>query len=136
VTPVFLLDASVLIPLLSAEHVQHDRAAAWAGGLAQFALCPVVEGAFVRFAVRLGAHAREAQEALRSVHARSGFEFWPDSVSYADVDVDEVRGHAEVTDAYLAGLASARGGVLATLDQDLAAAWPESTLLLPDQSSY
>lgn len=65
------------------------------------------------------------------LRSRPGFNFWSDSVSYAEVDLSRVRGHGQVTDAYLVGLAAANAGVLATLDQGLADAWPESTLLLP-----
>lgn len=128
----FLLDSSVLIALTAAEHVHHQRAVAWASDLSRFAVCPVTEGALVRFAVRLGARATEVQQTLRLLRSRKGFEFWPDSISYVDLDLGHVRGHAQVTDSYLAGLATSRGGMLATLDQDLAQQFPESALLLPE----
>ena len=124
-TTTYLLDSSVLIPLTAAEHVHHERAANWAASATHLAICPVVEGAVVRFAVRLGARATDVQETLRLVRARTGVEFWPDSISYADLDL------AHVTDAYLAGLATSNGGILATLDEELAELCPESTLLLP-----
>jgi len=131
VTTTYLLDSSVLIPLTSAEHVHHERAARWATGVSSFATCPLVEGALVRFAVRLGARAQEVQETLRLVRSRHGFEFWPDALSYADADLAHVRGHSQVTDAYLAALAVSNGGILATLDEGLAQDCPRSTLLLP-----
>jgi hypothetical protein len=46
--------------------------------------------------------------------------FWPDSVSYADADLDHVRGHRQVTGAYLASLVAGRpGSSLATFDGGL-----------------
>ena len=45
--------------------------------------------------------------------------FWPDSVSLTDrriFNASHVRGHRQVTDVYLLGLARKMGGYLATLD--------------------
>lgn len=131
-TMTFLLDSSVLIPLTAAEHVHHERAVRWASDVSHFAVCPVIEGALVRFAVRLGARATDVQQALILLRSRDGFEFWPDSISYVDLNLDHVRGHAQVTDSYLAGLATSNGGILATLDEGLAQQFPESALLLPE----
>ncbi|GFG85164.1 PIN domain-containing protein [Mycolicibacter algericus] len=47
-------------------------------------------------------------------------EFWPDSLSFADVTLTGVIGHRQVTDAYLAQLARAHNGRLATFDRGLA----------------
>ena len=67
----------------------------------------------------------------RAVHAAPGCEFWPDEVSYADADLQHVRGHRQVTEAYLVSLAARRGGRLATLDEGLRRERPQTTLLLP-----
>lgn len=128
----YLLDANVLIALTVADHEHHERTSVWASGITGFAVCPVVEGALVRFLVRLGEGAVVAQQVLRAVHAAPGFEFWPDSVSYAVADLGPVRGHRQVTDAYLVGVAASRaGGVLATLDEGLAQVYPDRTLVVP-----
>lgn len=129
----YLLDANVLIALTVSEHEHHDRAAVWAAGIERFAICPVVEGALVRFLVRTGETPSVATTLLRAVHALPGCEFWPDSLSYADAPLDHVRGHRQVTDAYLAGLAAAGGdrSGLATLDEGLARELPELTVLVP-----
>ena len=50
----YLLDANVLIALTVAEHEHHDRASTWAATINGFAVCPIVEGALVRFLVRTG----------------------------------------------------------------------------------
>jgi len=129
----FLLDANVLIALIAREHVHHERVMRWAAGIRRFALCPIVEGALVRFAVRLGASLAEARETLRLVRERPGYEFWPDSLSYADARLDNVRGHRQVTDAYLASLVAARPDAkLATLEEALARSLPDVALLVPE----
>jgi len=128
----YLLDANVLIALTVAEHEHHERASAWASTIDGFAVCPVVEGALVRFLVRMGESAGVAKSVLRAVHAVPGCEFWPDSLSYVDTDLGHVRGHRQVTDAHLVSLAASRAdSVLATLDEGLVQSVPERTLLVP-----
>ena len=76
--------------------------------------------AFSRDAVQL----REAVHVLSANTAAKDHAFWPDqlpvaaAVAFAGV---RLMGHQQVTDAYLFGLAIRRGGVLATLDQSIAA---------------
>jgi uncharacterized protein len=128
----YLLDANVLIALTVAEHEHHERASAWASRIDAFALCPVVEGALVRFLIRVGESARVAKDVLRAVHALPGCEFWPDTLSYVATDLDHLRGHRQVTDAYLASLAATRAdSILATLDEGLARSLPDRILLIP-----
>jgi toxin-antitoxin system PIN domain toxin len=127
----YLLDANVLIALTVVEHEHHERTATWAAGIGRFALCPVVEGALVRFLVRVGESVAVAAQLLRAVHALPSCEFWPDALSYAEADLGHVRGHRQVTDAYLTSLAADRRGVLATLDEGLSRDRPDVTLLLP-----
>lgn len=127
-----LLDANVLIALTVADHEHHVRASIWASGVTRFAVCPVVEGALVRFLVRMGEGALVAQQVLRAVHAMPGVDFWPDSLSHVAADLGPVRGHRQVTDAHLVSLAAAHAGsVLATMDEALARSQPDRTLLVP-----
>jgi toxin-antitoxin system PIN domain toxin len=128
----YLLDANVLIALTVSDHEHHGRASTWASGITRFAICPMVEGALVRFLVRVGEGAAVAQQVLRAVRALPGCEFWPDSLSYAASDLGRVRGHRQVTDAYLVGLVAGRTGArLATLDEGLVQSHPEEALLVP-----
>ncbi len=128
----YLLDANVLIALTVLEHEHHARAAAWAATADAVALCPIVEGALVRHLVRTGESGATAAEVLRSMHATPACAFWPDEVSYADLDLSPVRGHRQVTDLYLVGLVSTRDDAqLATLDVALARTAPERVFLLP-----
>ncbi|SEH47293.1 hypothetical protein SAMN04489835_0204 [Mycolicibacterium rutilum] len=116
-----LLDANVLIALVVADHVHHDRAAEWlaASDLA-IATCPITEGSLVRFLIRAGQTVAVAQEVVTTLAASDRHEFWPDSLSYAEIDTAGIIGHRQVTDAYLAALARSRTGRLATLDEGLA----------------
>lgn len=123
-----LLDADVLIALTVAEHEHHDRASEWAATVDQLAVCPLVEGALIRFLVRLGESADAAAAIVRAVRVRCTF--WPADLSYTEAPLGHVRGHRQVTDAYLAALAVHHGGLLATLDQGLAAELPAATALV------
>jgi toxin-antitoxin system PIN domain toxin len=129
---VYLLDANVLIALTVFEHEHHSRVSRWISTVDHVALCPIVEGALLRFLVRIGGTARAAQEVLRLMGNDPRCEFWPDSQPYADADLTSVRGYRQVTDAYLLALVRAREDcLLATLDEGLARDCPEFTLLLP-----
>ena len=131
-TTTYLLDANVLIALTVAEHEHHGRASRWAAGIERFAVCPVVEGALVRFLVRIGESAQVAQEVLGAVRAMPGCAFRAGSLSYVEADLRHVRGHRQVTDAYLASLAASEPGwTLATLDERLARELPDLTTLVP-----
>lgn len=126
-----LLDANVLIALTVQEHEHHERATRWAAGVDELAICPVVEGALIRFLLRLGESAATASEVVQKLRVLPACDFWADSLSYADVDLGQVTGHRQVTDAYLVSLAHSHGGLVATLDEGLVATAPESTLLVP-----
>ncbi|MBK8445992.1 MAG: PIN domain-containing protein [Micropruina sp.] len=126
----YLLDANVLIALTVAEHVHHEAAARWFTTIPRAALCPLVEGALVRYLVRVGVPATSVQSLLRALHQDDRIEFWADELSYAEVPLAHVTGHRQVSDAYLAALAVERGGLLATLDRGLVQTLPSSVLLI------
>lgn len=87
----------------------------------------------MRFLVRLGETPATATALLRAMHGMPGCEIWFDSLSYADADLGHVRGHRQVTDAYLASLTATRpDAVLATLDVGLTRDVPDRTLLVPE----
>lgn len=127
----FLLDANVLIALTVAEHEHHEAAGEWMATASGFAVCPIVEGSLVRFLVRIGERAAAARQVVADLRRVPGYEFWPDSRSYADTPLDHVIGHRQVTDAYLLGLVTARDDAkLATFDQALARTVPGATELV------
>lgn len=128
-----LLDANVLVALIVREHVHHDVAAEWfATSDAPFATCPITQGSLFRFLLRHGQSADAARHVVSAVEQTSRHEFWPDSVSFADVEVGGVVGHRQVTDAYLAQLARSRNGRLATLDSGLAQLHHDVAILIAD----
>jgi toxin-antitoxin system PIN domain toxin len=130
-----LLDANVLIALVVAEHVHHDAAADWlASSDTRFATCPITQGSLVRFLVRMGQSAPSARDVVSAVGNTKGHEFWPDSVSFTEVQIGGVVGHRQVTDAYLAQLARSHSGQLATLDGGLAHLHNDVAVLIPTAS--
>lgn len=116
-----LLDANVLVALLVDDHVHHRPAERWLSASSSgFATCPLTQGSLVRLLLRQGQTAGTARELVGAVARDPRHEFWPDSLSFADVTLAGVIGHRQVTDAYLAQLARAHNGRLATFDRGLA----------------
>jgi len=124
------LKPNVLIVLTVAEQQHYDRSSDWIAGVDRFAVCPIGEGALIRFLLRMGESVDTAVAILSRVRAHRRCEFWPDSVSYLDADLSTVSGHRQVTDSYLVNLARGRRGLLATLDEPLAERHPDHCLLL------
>jgi uncharacterized protein len=127
-----LLDANVLIAVLVADHVHHAAAEDWLAGLDnRFATCPITQGALVRLLVREGQRAETARAVIATVAAAEQHEFWPDDVSYAEVPMAGIVGHRQVADGYLAQLARAHRGGLASFDQALARLHADVVELVP-----
>ena len=100
-------------------------------GVQHVALCPITEGALLRFLVRTGESMPTATAVLTAVRSHPRCVFWTDSISYLKLDGSTTTGHRQLTDTYLAGLARSHGEQLATLDEALAQRHPESCLLVP-----
>ncbi|MFT3875028.1 MAG: PIN domain-containing protein [Propioniciclava sp.] len=127
----YLLDANVVIALTVQEHEHHALASAWfAQDVRTAYLCPIVEGALLRFLVRVGEAPSTAFALLDALHDHPTVEFRGEALSYRDIDRGEVRGYRQLTDAYLVALAGSLGAVLATFDRGLAQHHPSTTLLL------
>ena len=127
-----LLDANVLIALVVSDHVHHDPAENWFAGLDDsFATCPITQGGLVRLLIRQGQNAEDARAVVIALTYSPRHEFWPDSVSFADFELQGVIGHRQVTDGYLAQLARANRGRLATFDRGLVALHPDIAELVP-----
>lgn len=130
---VHLLDGNVLVALSDAAHVHHEPAAAWfAAHDAPFATCPITQGTLLRMLLRHGAVESPAQaaEVLAHLCAHARHRFWPDDLNYTVIDWHRTYGHRQVTDAYLAALARARRGHLATFDKGLAALHDDVAVLI------
>lgn len=123
-----LFDVNVLIAILDAEQVYHQRAQEWwaANRSAGWATCPLTENGFARivsqsryknritttFAIDL-----LVQQVLEPDHAS-----WPHDVSLSDhtlFDSNCILGPNQITDVYLLVLAVKNSGRLATLDRNV-----------------
>jgi toxin-antitoxin system PIN domain toxin len=126
---VALLDVNVLVALFDPDHVHHDLAHDWfadhrAGG---WATCATTENGFVRVVSnpRYQAEAPRpavALDQLRRFCASGHHHFWAEDLSLRDAarfDLKNARGHGQLTDVYLLGLAKCRGGRLATFDRTI-----------------
>lgn len=119
----YLLDSNILIALADRSNIFHGRAKAWFKPETSFATCPITQGALIRHYMRLAGkpsiHA--AKDLLSGFTSLANHQFWPDDASYLDVPEKGVIGHRQVTDAYLVALARKHNGMLATMDEALAA---------------
>ena len=126
---VSLLDVNVLVALFFPDHVHHDLAHDWfADHRSQgWATCPITENGLVRIACQ-----QPSDEALvRPVDVLGNLERfckdkhhrpWTDVVSLTDASLfapQFIRGHRQLTDVYLLGLAKKMGGRLATFDRTI-----------------
>jgi len=125
----YLLDVNVLIALSWPEHSRHGLARRWftthrAKG---WATCPLAEAGFVRIVSNPAFSSRsvsvqQATEGLADSLRDDAHQFWADSIRWPDalaMFTDPIRGHQQITDAYLVALAIRHKGKLATLDRGI-----------------
>lgn len=126
-----LLDGNVLVALAVDDHVHHPVARRWFDASAErFATSPITQGTLVRLLVRNGVTATVALAVLDGLTGHARHDFWPDDRGYDAAALRGVVGHRQVTDGYLAALARAHGGHLATFDRGLAVSHQDVTRLL------
>jgi uncharacterized protein len=121
-----LLDVNVLVALFYAEHVHHELAHDWFADHRDdgWATCPATENGFLRVVSQLAQGEASLRPHVIAGHLRrfcadKHHVFWPDAVSLLDeslFDHTRIRGHRQLTDVYLLGLARTRHGHLATFD--------------------
>lgn len=143
----YLLDVNLLIALSWPSHVHYAAAQEWFSRKrkAGFATCPVTQLGFVRISsnpsyVDEAVLPEEAAELLRRITRLPGHRFWPDELNVQQIftafhtppATTLIVGHRQVTDAYLAQLARARGGRLATFDRAMAKLHSDVAELVPD----
>jgi toxin-antitoxin system PIN domain toxin len=129
VSRVALLDVNLLVALFDPDHVHHDLAHDWFHDQRRhgWATCPLTENGLVRVLTNpaYGGMLRRPVEItahLGSFRAGGHHRFWPDGVSLADARVFDpafIRGHRQVSDIYLLGLARHARGALATFDRTI-----------------
>ena len=126
---VALLDINVLVALFDPDHIHHDVAHDWFADQrsAGWATCPLTENGFLRTASRV-AQPREPiavamlAHSLRTFTSSGHHAFWVDDVTLLNerlFNIEWARGHQQITDIYLLGLAVRHKGVLATFDQKI-----------------
>ena len=135
----FLLDANVLIALAWPRHPFHATVGVWfarhsSGG---WATCPFTQTAFVRILCNpaFSTDALSPANAIRLLETNLNLpnhEFWPNSISLpmALKDMGRLRGHQQITDAYLVGTAIHHRGKLATMDRGIREWGPTSAVEL------
>ena len=120
-----LLDVNMLVALFDHEHVHHLTAHDWFAdnGDSGWASCPITENGALRVLAspqfQLHIPLGKLANLLRRFCERSAHKSWPDDVSLlnsAVVDVGQIRGHKQLTDAYLLALAVKNAGRLVTFD--------------------
>lgn len=121
-----LLDTNVLIALLDAGHLHHDKAMAWMGKSVEqgWASCPITQNGCLRILSQPGypnpLPVAAVAERLAEATRHPSHAFWADDASLLDenlVDWTRILGHRQVTDAYLLHLAVRNGGRFVTFDR-------------------
>ena len=125
-----LLDINLLIALLDADHVFHERAHVWWAANAEngWASCPLTENGVVRIMCHRGYSQRihlvpsELIRLLVSFATKTDHEFWPAELSLRDKShfaAERIHGSRQVTDIYLLGLATSHDARLVTFDESI-----------------
>lgn len=128
-----LLDVNVLIALGAREHEGKATVERWfVQERTEFATCPITQTGFIRVLAQIdpAVALTDGVAVLASICAHPRHRFIPDDVQALDLPWAAIRGHRQVTDAYLAALARRHGARLATLDRALAALHPDVATLL------
>lgn len=132
-----LLDTNLLIVLFWPSHVHHELAASWflKHRKKGWATCPLTQAGFVRIVSNPG-FSRDAirpGDAIKLLQLNTqalDHQFWPMNLPLDQcIGVSNliVKGHQQVTDAYLIGLAHEQRGILATLDKRMRNLLPTSS---------
>ena len=127
--PKSLLDLNVLIALTDTEHKFHQKARNWlaSSGRGRLGICPLTEAGFLRVttnpAFRPGPRTLDRAIAILQVlKGRDDYWYCPIDESWVTLTApfaSRIRGHQQVTDAYLLGLAIKENGVLVTFDKGI-----------------
>jgi uncharacterized protein len=126
---VALLDVNVLVALFDPDHVHHDLAHDWFADhrASGWATCALTENGLIRVisnpryqpdAPRPAA----ALDSLKRFCASGHHHFWTESMSLRDESLfvlNAARGHGQLTDMYLLGLAKKMNGSLVTFDRSI-----------------
>ena len=125
----YLLDLNVLIALVDSGHQHFQTAQDWfiSSGKDHVGLCPLTEAGFLRITTNPAYRPapRTIEEAIAILQVLKGhprFGYWEIKESWVDLTARfavRIRGHQQVTDAYLLGLAIKENGVLVTFHKGI-----------------
>ncbi|MFZ4508473.1 MAG: TA system VapC family ribonuclease toxin [Fimbriimonas sp.] len=124
-----LLDVNVLLALLDADHLHHNRAKEWMLSQSNpaWASCPLTQNSFVRIisqpAYPASVSVQNATDLLLEATRSAHHTFWPDDLSILDdavFDHSRIHGPKQITDAYLLALAVKNDGRLVAFDRSIA----------------
>jgi uncharacterized protein len=137
VTTCYLLDVNVFIALLWPAHENHEQVRLWfhRNSREGWATCPFTQAAFVRIVSNPAALPRavgpqEAVDILQVNLRNPNHQFWADDVSLMSAVqpfFTRLKGHQQVTYAYLLGLALHKKGKLISLDRGILDLLPEKS---------
>ena len=124
-----LLDLNVLIALTDPEHQHHQKAWKWfaSSGKERLGICPLTEAGFLRVTTNPAFHPgprtlEQAIAILQVLKGRDDYWYCPIDESWITLTAPfaaHIRGHQQVTDAYLLGLAIKEKGMLVTFDKGI-----------------
>jgi uncharacterized protein len=128
--PAYLLDLNALISLADPDSIHYKAMHKWfdTAGKHDWGVCPLTESGFVRVTTNpkySGSDRTVAQAtAILAEFSRfEGYRYWPIRESWAELTAPlarRIKGHQQVTDAYLLGMAIREKGVLVTFDTSIA----------------
>jgi uncharacterized protein len=131
----FLLDVNVLVALAWPAHRSYEKVHKWFSnhGREGWATCSLTQAAFVRILSNpaFSPNALTPTDALvllRNNLSHVSHKFWADQVGLPELFAAfsaSLKGHQQVTDAYLLGLALSKQGKLATMDHSLISLFPD-----------
>ena len=126
----YLLDINLLMALFWTNHEQHKAATSWFGAHVEsfWATCPLTQAGFVRVSSnpRVFPEVPTPQKAIELLEVNlhhPKHRFWEDDIPFSQAVAPFaglLKGHQQLTDAYLLGLAIRRRGILATFDEAIA----------------
>lgn len=126
-----LLDTSVLIALLDANHIHHRTARQWLMTHTDgWASCPITLNGCIRilsqpqYPNRLPM--KTVVQGLQVAMAQAMHQFWTDDINPLDtngINWSQVMRPVDITDAYLLSLAVKNQACLVTLDQGMSLSW-------------
>jgi uncharacterized protein len=120
----YLLDLSLVIALVSEDHIHHSSAMEWFDTPElKWALCAFTEAGLLRFLTHPKIRDLPMDEAvaiLSSLKREAGYHYLPVMADWHQATAPfaaRLHGHKQITDAFLLGIALQEGFILTTFDK-------------------